>query len=117
MRILKILSTLTVLAVSALPLSARPVSALPLSPAAGGDQLATLGSDRSTTEVRNNGAGIAAGIIGGMIMGGIIASQPPYYAPYYYSPYAYYRPIDPIRWGAPRLATARNVSSPTIRTA
>lgn len=48
-------------------------------------------SDRTTpiTEVRSRrGGGVAAGIIGGMILGGIIASQRPYY--YEYPPYGYY---------------------------
>jgi hypothetical protein len=104
MRILKTLPTLAVLAVGALPLSERPVLALPLSPAAGGEQLATRGSDFPTIEVRNNGAGIAAGIIGGMIMGGIVASQPHYYPPYYYSPYAYYPAYQPYPLGAGAVA-------------
>jgi BA14K-like protein len=104
MRILRALSTLTVLALGALPLSERPVVALPLSPAAGGEQLATLGSALPAIEVRNNGAGIAAGIIGGMIMGGIIASQPHYYPPYYYSPYAYYPAYRPYPLGGAAVA-------------
>jgi len=104
MRILKILSTFTVLAVGALPPSGRPALALPLSPAAGGAQLGTFGSDLPTIEVRNNGAGIAAGIVGGMIIGGLIASQPHYYPPYYHSPYAYYPAYRPYPMGGAAVA-------------
>ena len=68
------------------------VSALPLGPAVGGTELAAQLDDAlPTIHVRNRGAGVAAGIIGGMILGGIIASQPPYYYGYA-PPYAAYRP-------------------------
>jgi hypothetical protein len=68
-------------------------SALPLSPAAGGAELAAqLAQAMPTIQVRHRGGGLAAGIIGGMILGGIIASQPPYYYRYGYPPYYYYPP-------------------------
>ncbi len=67
-----------------------PVSALPLSPAAGGAEFMQF-QRRPAIEVRNQGAGVAAGIIGGMILGGIIASQPPRY---YYGDYPAYPPYQ-----------------------
>ena len=75
------------------------VSALPLSPVAGGAGLvADLGDvGGQAIQVRDRGGGIAAGIIGGMILGGIIASQRPYYydRPYYYGGYRPYPAGDP----------------------
>ena len=69
--------------------SVAPVSALPLGPVAGGSELAAqLDRAAPTIQVRHRGGGIAAGIIGGMILGGIIASQRPYY--YYDDPPPYY---------------------------
>jgi hypothetical protein len=67
-----------------------PVSALPVSPGAGGAEFIQL-KGRPAIEVRNQGAGVAAGIIGGMILGGIIASQPPHY---YYGDYPAYPPYQ-----------------------
>ena len=57
----------------------------------------TVASD--VTEVRwhghgHGGAGVAAGILGGMILGGIIASQPYYYGP----PPGYYGYAGPPDW-------------------
>ena len=96
MRIFKSALMLAALAVGMVPFSGKSVSALPLSPAAGGAEFAAPALP--TIEVRNNGAGVAAGIVGGMILGGIIASQPHYYYrpyPNYYSPYAYYPTYRP----------------------
>jgi hypothetical protein len=45
------------------------------------------------TDVRwrgGNGAGIAAGVIGGLALGAAIASTQPYYGPGYYEPYPAY---------------------------
>jgi len=68
-----------------------PASALPLGPATGGNELAARLNEASPTIQVRNGAGIAAGVIGGMILGGMIASQYPRY--YYddYPPYPAYR--------------------------
>jgi hypothetical protein len=103
MQILKSALMLATVAVGMVPFSSAPVLALPLSPAAGGEEFAASGPALATIEVRNNGAGVAAGIIGGMILGGIISSQPHYYYPPryspryspYYSPYAYYPAYRP----------------------
>ena len=90
------------LAMGAVLSSTGSLSALPLSPAAGGSTLAAqLDQAAPVIRVRNRGGGVAAGIIGGMVLGGIIASQRPYYygypAPYYGypAPYYAYRPYYP----------------------
>jgi hypothetical protein len=91
MRIVKPACMAVVLGLIALT-AANPASALPLSPAAGGTELAfQLNAVGPVIRVRNRGAGIAAGIIGGMIIGGIIVSQYPrnYYEGY--PPYPMYR--------------------------
>jgi BA14K-like protein len=87
MQLLRLVIATSLLATTML--SSGPLSALPLSPAGGGAELASdLGPAFPTIEVRHSGAGVAAGIIGGMVLGGIIASQAPRY--YYPPPYAYY---------------------------
>lgn len=91
MRIVKMACAGAMLGLIALHID-NPASALPLSPVAGGAELALhLNATSPVMKVRNRGAGIAAGIIGGMIIGGIIASQYPrdYYEPY--PPYPLYR--------------------------
>jgi len=90
------------LGVAALVLGTAPLSAAPvpssiavLKSAAGGD----------VVDVRyrgHGGAGIAAGIAGGLILGGIIASQPRYYG---YGPgyYGYYYGGPPPLFYGPRV--------------
>lgn len=84
-------------------------SALPLSPAAGGTELAAqIAQAVPTVQVRSRGGGIAAGIIGGMLLGGIIASQGPYYydypPPYYYRRPYYYPRYRPYVYHDPAIA-------------
>ena len=82
-------------------LGVGPTSAVPLSPGAGGAGLKVqLDQAQPTIAVRNRGGGIAAGIIGGMILGGIIASQRSYY--YDYPPY--YPAYQPYSYGGPAVA-------------
>lgn len=110
MRVLKSGLMLSALAVSLASFSPRSVSALPLSPAAGGAEFgAGLGTARPTIEVRGHGAGLAAGIIGGMILGGIIASQPRYY---YQPPYPYYPAYQPYAMESAALAYCAHLYDP-----
>jgi BA14K-like protein len=94
------------LAASVASFATGTVAAFPLGPAAGGSQLAAqLQQGAPIVQIRRRNGGLAAGIIGGMVLGGIIASQRPYYydypPPYYaYGPYPYYPayrryPYDP----------------------
>ena len=105
MLILKSTLGISVLVAGVALVSPVSVSALPLSPASGGVQLSDqLNHALPTVQVRRRGgAGVAAGIIGGIIAGGIIASQRPYYSYDYgynnYPPYGYYGPY-PRRNGA-----------------
>ena len=98
MRVIRSTVLALALAAGTASFSTGPVLALPLGPAAGGTELAAQ-LDRAvpTIKVRRRG-GLAAGIIGGMILGGIIASQRPYYydypPPYYHRAYRPY-PYDP----------------------
>jgi hypothetical protein len=93
------LSTLTraLTVAAAVVLPSVSASALPLGPATGGIALtAQLNHSTPTIKVHRRGGGVAAGIIGGMILGGIIASQPRYHDHYYYPPYRYRAyPYDP----------------------
>jgi hypothetical protein len=98
MRLVKSALALSLLAVS-VALPAGSASALPLTPGVGGTALAAQFDQAApTVQVRwrghRGGGGVAAGIIGGMILGGIIVSQRPYYYDYppYYYPYRAYRP-------------------------
>jgi hypothetical protein len=87
MRILKSAVMVSALTASVALFPTGSLSALPLSPAAGGTVLAVqLDQALPTIQVRGGG-GVAAGVIGGMILGGIIASQAPRY--YGYPPYGY----------------------------
>ena len=105
MRILKSTLVFSVLAANVGLVLPGSVSAWPLSPATGGVQLSEqLDQALPIVQVRRRGgAGVAAGIIGGIIAGGIIASQRPYYSYdygyYSYPPYGYYGPY-PMRDGA-----------------
>jgi len=91
MRILRSTLMLSVLAASAALFSMGSVSALPWSPAAGvANSAMQFDHALPTIQIRNRGGGVAAGIIGGMILGGIIATQAPYY--YGNPPYGYYPP-------------------------
>ena len=90
MRMFKLALMASVVAAGMGP-SAGPVSALPLGSAAVG-LAAQIDDAAPVTQVRFRGGGLAAGIIGGMVLGGIIASQRPYYGygyPYPPGPYAY----------------------------
>lgn len=101
MRLVKSALILAMLASTVLP--PATAGALPLTPANGGVALtAQLDDANSIVQIRyrgrrGGGGGVAAGIVGGMILGGIIASQArPYYgypAPYYPAYRAY--PADP----------------------
>jgi hypothetical protein len=78
--------------------TASPALASPLSAAAGGVGLVIQSNALNPViEVRDRGAGIAAGIIGGLIIGGIIASQHPRYHYEYYPPYPPYPPYPLYR--------------------
>jgi len=81
MKIFKIALMASVVAAGMGPLSAGPVSAFPLGPSVSA-LAAPLDDAAQTTQVRFRGGGLAAGIIGGMVLGGIIASQRPYYYGY-----------------------------------
>ena len=87
MRLLRPITVCSLLLFCATPPSLGSAVALPLNPAGSAELAAGLDDSLGTIEVRHSGAGIAAGIIGGMVLGGIIASQSPRY---YYPPYAYY---------------------------
>jgi len=88
MKIFKMVLMASVFAAGMGPFSAAPVFAFPLGPAAAG--LASQIDDAApAVQVYFRGGGLAAGVIGGMVLGGIIASQRPYYYGYR-GPYGYY---------------------------
>ena len=95
----------TALTIGAASFSTGSVSALPLGSAAGGAELAARLDQASPimqVRSRRGDGGVAAGIIGGMILGGIIASQRPYY--YNYPPYGYYGYYRSYPYGDPAIA-------------
>jgi hypothetical protein len=110
MQFIKSAATISLLA-AGLVLTPSLGTAMPLSPAAGGAGWVANSPPLPTIDIRNNGADVAAGIIGGLIVGGMIASQPHYYRPYgyYYPRYTYYPPYPSV--GAAVAACARRFKS------
>jgi hypothetical protein len=86
MKTMKAALLISALAAQLSLMGAISVSAMPIGQSAGLSR--QIDAARPVIEVRDRGAGVAAGFIGGMIIGGIIASQAPRY---YYEPYPIYR--------------------------